>query len=79
MAYNVWTFENCTVYEVDGDYDLHCFEVEIAKGNERRKQTIYPKDLNDMKAIQIVMDEGFSPLDGGEDGLGNLVCWENAN
>ena len=80
MIYATWTFEDCKVREADYDNDLHCFEVEMWDDDgETRVQVIVPKDIEEMHIDRMALDSGSSPMDGWEDGNGNLVCWENAD
>lgn len=72
-----WIFHDCKVHEEECDHDLHCFVVTMEKDGEVRTQTIIPSDRFSMETIRMDLNGGRSPLDGWEDGLGNLICWEN--
>lgn len=74
-----WVFDDCKVSEEEFYHDLHCFVVEMEKDGEIRRQTVYPRDLDDMDALKRHLIGGRSPVKSGwEDGRGNDVCWENA-
>lgn len=73
-----WTFKDCKVREEECDGDLHCFVVTMEKNGQIRTQTAIPTSLQDMENARRNLNEGISPLDGWEDGMGNEVCWENA-
>lgn len=73
-----WTFEDCKVHEEEFDGDLHCFVVTMERDGEVRTQTAIPTSLQDMENARRNLNEGISPLDGWEDGMGNEICWENA-
>lgn len=73
-----WTFEDCKVSEDEFDGDLHCFVVTMERDGEVRTQTAIPTSIQDMENARRNLNEGISPLDGWEDGMGNEVCWENA-
>lgn len=74
-----WEFDDCKVSEEEFDHDLHCFVVEMERDGQIRRQTVYPRDLDDMDALRRHLIGGRSPIKSGwEDGMGNDVCWENA-
>lgn len=73
-----WNFEDCTVREVENDYDLKCFEVSWEDNGKRYTQTVCPGDLDDYEGCVMALDYGDSPRDCWEDGLGHMVCTENA-
>lgn len=72
-----WTFKGCKVHEEECDGDLHCFVVTMERDGEVRTQTAIPTSLQDMENARRNLNEGISPLDGWEDGMGNEICWEN--
>lgn len=71
----VWNFENgVKVHEMSFDYDLHCFDV---FHNELFLGTVYPEDLETMRAMVKCLDEGEDPVSGKwEDGCGNICTME---
>lgn len=64
-----WTFDDCTVEEIEHDYDLNALRVIKRNGNQ---QTIYPGDIDDLEACAARLDAGESPI-GWEDGNGNTI------
>ena len=73
-----WTLDDCTVTEMEIDYDLHCFVARMERDGQIRTQTMYPQTIADMEGIIEDLDDGMSPVGAWEDGRGDLVCWANA-
>ena len=73
-----WNCDDCTVTEMENDFDLHCFEIRMERDGQIRTQTMYPQTIADMEGIIEDLDCGCSPVGAWEDGSGNLVCWANA-
>lgn len=76
----VWRFDGIpeiTVTMVPHDHDLPCFGVRMECDGEVRTQTVYPFDLDAVGPIIADLDSGVTPI-GWDDGLGRVVCWDNA-
>lgn len=70
-----WTFDDCTVIE---DESNNCLEIHMERNGQVRTQIVNPADEEAMEACIADLEEGMSPVGAWEDGVGNLVCWENA-
>lgn len=71
------TVDTLTVTEEECDHDLTCFVVTMVRDGETREQVIHPFSLCAVGPIRSDLDQGESPI-GWDDGLGRMVCWENA-
>lgn len=84
MIQTTWFFDKdcfgktCKVYEEDSvEFPLPVFAVVLDRGNKIGTQYVIPNTMKDVEECRTRLDMGECPLDGWEDGNGELICEEN--